>query len=60
MGTEGGGLRPDERREWDERGFFIRRGFADDSVTRAMLDEVVAVCRRAAADEDIRLFETRL
>lgn len=43
----------DEWASWRENGYFIRRGFVDASVTRPLLDEVVAICRRGAAGERV-------
>lgn len=36
-----------ERREWEEHGFFLRRGFAEAGAPNAMLDDVVGVARGA-------------
>jgi phytanoyl-CoA hydroxylase len=42
-----------ERSAWRQHGFFIRRGFVDESVTGPMLEDVVELCRRADAGEDV-------
>jgi phytanoyl-CoA hydroxylase len=39
------GLTPDERRAWDEDGYFIRRGFAPAALGRRMESELVDVIR---------------
>src|SRR6266446_5176395 len=38
-------LSAEQKREWNERGFFIIRGFADEALCRAMLDRVVEITR---------------
>jgi len=47
------GLTHGERSEWDETGFFVRRGFVDESVTQPMLDDVVELCGRAQDGDDV-------
>lgn len=42
-------LSADQKREWDENGFFIIRGFATHDACRAMHDRVVEICRTHAA-----------
>jgi phytanoyl-CoA hydroxylase len=43
----------DERRSWDERGFFVRRGFVGTDVTGPMLERFVEICRAADGGERV-------
>lgn len=43
------GLTDEHRAEWDERGFFIVRGFATATQLEAMVDRVTELARREAA-----------
>jgi ectoine hydroxylase-related dioxygenase (phytanoyl-CoA dioxygenase family) len=47
-------LSEQQRRDWDERGFFVVEGFADEGVRASMMEAVVDLARRNAAREDIR------
>lgn len=40
-------------REWDEKGFFILEGFADESTCRSMQERVIQLARKADAGESI-------
>jgi phytanoyl-CoA hydroxylase len=46
-------LTAEQRTSWDRDGFFRIEGFADQATCDAMLAELVAICRRAAAGEDV-------
>jgi ectoine hydroxylase-related dioxygenase (phytanoyl-CoA dioxygenase family) len=46
-------LTDEQRTSWDEHGYFIARGFADDATCRAMLDRAVQLCRANARGEDL-------
>ena len=43
----------EQKRDWDEKGFFIVRGFAPAEVCRAMHDRVVEICRLDATGERV-------
>lgn len=43
----------EERRSWEERGFFVRRGFAAPEVGEQMLARVTDICRKAARGESV-------
>lgn len=53
MSAPSGRLSAEERAAWDERGFFVRRGFAPETTPREMLARVVEICRRYAAGESV-------
>jgi len=46
-------LTNDQQRSWDEDGFFRIDGFAEETVGRSMLDDVVDLARRADAGADV-------
>ena len=46
-------LSSEQKRDWDEKGFFIVRGFAPIAVCRAMHARVVEICRLNAAGERV-------
>ena len=46
------GLTSEQRREWDERGFFIVRGFAEQAGLDEMIDCITHLARAEAAGED--------
>lgn len=46
-------LGADRRREWDERGYTVLRGFASPARVRAMLDRIVELVRTADAGGDV-------
>ena len=40
-------LDPTQRKQWEEEGFFLVRGFADPAIGHAMLERVIAISRGA-------------
>ncbi|MCY4432571.1 MAG: phytanoyl-CoA dioxygenase family protein, partial [bacterium] len=45
------GLTESQRASWEENGFFIERGFADQETTDAMIERIVEIARANAAGE---------
>ncbi len=46
-------LTSEQRTSWEKNGFFRIEGFADQETCDTMLSDLVAICRRSAAGEDV-------
>jgi phytanoyl-CoA hydroxylase len=46
-------LSDEQRTSWERDGFFRIPGFADQQTCDTMLDELISICRRQAAGEDV-------